>query len=104
MKAITQPLEYYLSRASAGLRAKMANSIELLRKSSSLALQYAPGGFYLAFSGGKDSQALIHIAEMAGVPFEAEMSMTSVDHPEVIRFIRRHYPEVKLVPPENVHV
>lgn len=101
MKIATQPLEHYLERASAGLREKMLHSIDLLRKSEKLAKQYAPGGFYLAFSGGKDSQALYHITELAGVAFEPEMSLTSVDHPEVVRFIRRNYPEVKLIPPRE---
>lgn len=101
MKAINQPLEFYLGRASEPLREKMLHSIDLLRKSESLAKRYAAGGFYLAFSGGKDSQALYHITELAGVAFEAEMSLTSVDHPEVVRFIRRNYPEVHLVPPRT---
>lgn len=101
MKISERPLEHYLSLASEGLREKMRHSIDLLRKSEALAKHYAPGGFYLAFSGGKDSQALYHITELAGVAFEPEMSLTSVDHPEVVRFIRRNYPEVKLIPPRE---
>lgn len=54
------------------LQQKIEQSISLLQKSEALALKYNPeDGFYLAFSGGKDSQALYHIAQMAGVKFRA---------------------------------
>ena len=56
--------------------------------------------FYLAFSGGKDSQALYHLAVMAGVKFKAHMSLTSVDPPEVIRFVKQNYPDVELIKPK----
>lgn len=47
------------------LRKKIEYSIDLLRKSEKMALRLDPeNGFYLAFSGGKDSQALYHIAVM----------------------------------------
>ena len=41
------------------LQDKINYSIALLRKCEKMALDYDPeNGFYLAFSGGKDSQAL----------------------------------------------
>lgn len=49
MRAKTKP---------ANFDAKLHHSIELLKKSEALALRYYDKGFYLAFSGGKDSQAL----------------------------------------------
>lgn len=77
------------------------DSIDLLKKTESLALKYHPDGFYLAFSGGKDSQALYHIAKMAGVKFRAHMALTSVDPPEVIRFVKTYYPDVILHKPKD---
>lgn len=53
-----------------------------------------PEGYFLAFSGGKDSQCIYHLAQMAGVKFEAHYHLTSVDPPELIYFIREHYPDV----------
>lgn len=50
--------------------------------------------YWLAFSGGKDSQCIYELAKMAGVPFEAHYSVTSVDPPEVIRFMKKYYPDV----------
>lgn len=83
------------------LNDKIAYSIALLRKCEPMALDYDPAdGFYLAFSGGKDSQALYHIAKMAGVKFKAHMNLTSVDPPEVIRFVKRNYPDVELIKPK----
>lgn len=78
------------------LKYKIEHSIELLRKAEKLALRYdSENGFFLAFSGGKDSQALYHIAEMAGVKFKAHFSPTTVDPPQLIKFIRRNYPDVE---------
>lgn len=40
-----------------------------------------PEGYFLAFSGGKDSQCIYHLAKMAGVKFDAHYNVTSVDPP-----------------------
>ena len=93
-------LEQALNRASEPLRKKMQHSVELLRKAERIALNYdRENGYYLAFSGGKDSQALYHIAQLAGVRFQGHMNLTSVDPPEVIRFVKKNYPEVELIKP-----
>lgn len=47
-----------------------------------------PEGYWLAFSGGKDSVVIKRLAEMSGVKFEAHYSVTSVDPPELVRFIK----------------
>jgi phosphoadenosine phosphosulfate reductase len=65
-----------------------------------LALRYYDKGFYLAFSGGKDSQALYYVAKLAGVKFETHYSLTTLDPPELVHFIRREYPDVKVDRPE----
>lgn len=89
-----------LNRASERLRKKMILSVELLQKAEKIALNYdAEQGYFLAFSGGKDSQALYHIAQLAGVRFQGHMNLTSVDPPEVIRFVKKNYPEVELNKP-----
>lgn len=78
------------------LKQKIEYSIQLLKKAEKLAIRYdSEDGFFLAFSGGKDSQALYHIAEMAGVKFKAHFSPTTVDPPQLIKFIRRNYPDVE---------
>ena len=62
---------------------KLDYSINLLQKSEAMALRFDPDlGFCLAFSGGKDSQVLYHVARLAGVKFKAFFSPTSVDPPK----------------------
>lgn len=58
-------------------------------------------GYYVAFSGGKDSQCVYHLCKMAGVKFDAHYSVTSVDPPEVIRFIKKNYPDVHFDHPRD---
>lgn len=55
-----------------------------------------PEGYYLAFSGGKDSVVIKALADMAGVKYDAHYQHTSVDPPELIRFIKDSYPDVKI--------
>ena len=50
--------------------------------------------YWLAFSGGKDSCVILGLAKMAGVNFEAHYNVTSVDPPELVRFIKDKHPEV----------
>jgi phosphoadenosine phosphosulfate reductase len=59
-----------------------------------------PEGYYLAFSGGKDSQCIYHLAKEAGVKFDAHNSHTTVDPPELVYFIRENYPDVVIEKPE----
>ena len=51
-------------------------------------------GYYLAFSGGKDSQVIYKLAEMSGCKFDAHYNITTVDPPELIYFIKEKYPAV----------
>lgn len=47
-----------------------------------------PEGYYLAFSGGKDSVVIKALADMAGVKYDAHYNLTSVDPPELVHFIK----------------
>lgn len=47
-----------------------------------------PEGYYLAFSGGKDSVTVKVLADMAGVKYDAHYTVTSVDPPELVRFVK----------------
>lgn len=53
-----------------------------------------PEGYYLCFSGGKDSQCIYHLAKMAGVKFDAHYAVTSCDPPELVQFLKKNYPDV----------
>ena len=58
-------------------------------------------GYYLAFSGGKDSCVCKALLDMAQVKYEAVYRVTSVDPPELVRFIRDRYPDVKREVPRD---
>lgn len=51
-------------------------------------------GYYLAFSGGKDSVVCKALLDMAGVKYDATYRVTSVDPPELVRFIKEQHPDV----------
>jgi phosphoadenosine phosphosulfate reductase len=77
-----------------GERDKVQIAIERLR-------QFEPeDGYYLAFSGGKDSITIYRLAEMAGVAFDAHYRITTVDPPELVKFIKTQYPQVERHRPE----
>ncbi len=79
---------------------KEARAIELFRMFEAVALNYHPEGYYLAFSGGKDSVVIHALAEMARVKFKAHYHLTTVDPPELVAFIRSQYPEVEVDKPD----
>lgn len=77
------------------LSEKVAKSIERLKA-------FEPSeGYYLAFSGGKDSVVCKHLLELAGVKYDATYRVTSVDPPELVRFIKEEHPDVKREVPRD---
>lgn len=75
-------------------RTKDAVAIERLRSMEEAALRLHPNGYVVGFSGGKDSQCVAELAKEAGVKHELVYSNTTIDPPDVIYFIRKHYPHV----------
>ena len=47
-----------------------------------------PEGYFVAFSGGKDSVVVKALCDMAGVKYDAHYSITTVDPPELVRFVK----------------
>ena len=60
-----------------------------------------PEGYYLADSGGKDSTVLVAVAKAAGVKFEAHYNVTTIDPPELVRFLKEHRPETVFDKPKQ---
>jgi phosphoadenosine phosphosulfate reductase len=60
-----------------------------------------PEGYYVAFSGGKDSIVTLDLVRRAGVKHDAHFHLTTVDPPEVVRFVREHYPDVEVDRPKK---
>lgn len=73
-------------------------------------------GYYLAYSGGKDSDCIKILAYLANVKFEAIHNLTTVDAPETVYYIKNQsdvridLPKlsmwqlivIKLIPPTKV--
>ena len=77
-----------------GIRDKVKDALEFLR-------DFEPeDGYYLAYSGGKDSTVLLDLARRSGVKFDAHYNLTTVDPPELVRFIRTQ-PDVIIESPEK---
>lgn len=54
-----------------------------------------PEGYYVAFSGGKDSIVIKHLCQRAGVKFDSHYNVTSVDPPELIYYMREFHEDVE---------
>lgn len=68
---------------------------EKVRKSIKRLKGFAPSeGYYLAFSGGKDSVVVKALCDMAGVKYDAAYRVTSADPPELVKFIMNAHPDV----------
>lgn len=79
---------------------KIQTAIELIQRAEPLALKYQDYGFHLAFSGGKDSQVIYELCKMAKVKFRPVMQVTTLDPPELMRFVRKNYPDVIMERPK----
>lgn len=77
------------------LSEKIESAIGLLRLYEAKALELSPDGYWLAYSGGKDSECILELARMAGVKHRAVYNVTTIDPPELVRFIKRVHPEVE---------
>ena len=53
-----------------------------------------PEGYFVGFSGGKDSIVVLDLVQRAGVKHQAYYSATGIDPPELVKFINEHYPYV----------
>jgi len=76
-------------------RDKVQESIQFLQDHE------PPEGYYLAFSGGKDSICIKELAVMANVKFDAHYSVTTIDPPELVRYIRQYHDDVEFDHPKR---
>lgn len=76
------------------LETKIQKAIGLLKLYEERAKMHHPDGYWLAFSGGKDSDVILELAKMAGVKHRAVYNVTTIDPPELVRYIKREHPTV----------
>ena len=76
-------------------------SIRVIQKGERLAKLMSPLGYYVAFSGGKDSQVVLDLVKHSGVQYQAIYNATTNDPPLNVRFIREHYQDVRINCPQT---
>ena len=62
-------------------------AIERLRMASDMSLRLYKQPLVITYSGGKDSDVLLHLAGAAGIPYEVLHSLTTADAPETVRHV-----------------
>lgn len=62
-------------------------AIERLKAASDMSLRLFEKPLVITYSGGKDSDVTLHLAEKSGIPFEALHSLTTADAPETVRHV-----------------
>ena len=62
-------------------------AIERLKAASDMSLRLFKKPLVITYSGGKDSDVLLHLAEKSGIPFEVLHSLTTADAPETVRHV-----------------
>lgn len=62
--------------------------MERLRTFEANALAKRPEGYYVAYSGGKDSDVILDLVRRSGVKYDAHYHVTTCDPPELIRHIK----------------
>ena len=81
-----------------GERDKVQMAVDLLQHYEKMT---DGAGYYLAFSGGKDSCVIKELANMAGVKYDAHYNLTTIDPPELVHFIKREHSDVIIDRPEQ---
>ena len=62
-------------------------AIERIKLAHGLSMQLYKQPLVITYSGGKDSDVLLHLAEASGVPFEVLHNLTTADAPETVRHV-----------------
>jgi phosphoadenosine phosphosulfate reductase len=75
-------------------KTKEENSIDFIQKHE------PEEGYFLGFSGGKDSLVTKSLMIKAGVKFISYYSATGIDPPELVKYIKRYHSDVIFLRPE----
>lgn len=70
-------------------------AITRLQDAASLSLHRYGKPLLITYSGGKDSQVLVALAERSGIDFEVVNSHTTADAPETVYFIREQFRQME---------
>lgn len=74
-------------------------AIERIQEFAPIAESMNPNGYYVGFSGGKDSSCVLDLVKRSGVKYEAHYHLTTCDPPELVHFIKDNHSEVVIDKP-----
>jgi phosphoadenosine phosphosulfate reductase len=60
-----------------------------------------PEGYYVADSGGKDSSVILDLVKRSGVKHDSHFYLTTVDPPELIKFVKEYHPNTQIDYPKT---
>lgn len=90
-----------MHRTAKSLQHHMVPLEKMVDESIALIVEHEPPeGYFVGFSGGKDSIVTLELARMSGCKHEAYYFCTGIDPPEVVKFIKQHYLSVKWLYPK----
>lgn len=88
-----------IERRLDGTTNKVKQAIARIRSFDPLAMGIMDEPYYVAYSGGKDSDAIRILFELSGVKYDLVHNHTTVDAPETVRYIRS-IPSIQISYPE----
>ncbi len=74
-------------------------AIDRLREFEANALTKSPDGYFVAYSGGKDSDVILDLVRRSGVKYTAHYNLTTCDPPELVMHVKTQ-PDVVIDRPE----
>ncbi len=74
-------------------------AIERLGEFEPEALAKHPDGYYVAYSGGKDSDVIVNLVRQSGVKYTAHHHLTTCDPPEVVWHVKKQVDVIIERPP-----
>ena len=74
-------------------------AISRLREFEPAALAKSPEGYYVAYSGGKDSDVILDLVRKSGVKYTAHHNLTTCDPPEIVRHVKEQS-DVEIIRPK----
>lgn len=89
-------IEYTLE----GKQDKVKTAIERIKSLDPISNGYMDEPYYVAYSGGKDSDALRILFELSGVRFDLVHNHTTVDAPETVYYVRS-IPNIQISYPDT---
>lgn len=74
---------------------KVDVAIMRLKEAALMSETYYQKPLLLCYSGGKDSDVILELAKMAGIPYEVQHSLTTGDAPETVRHVKAKFKELE---------